>query len=107
MLNYIWAGLMLISIIAAFFTGRLDSVSVAAIDGAGEGAKLTLELCGVMCFWSGIMSIASEGGLIKLLSKLLRPITRRLFPNVPAEGKAMKAIVMNMTANILGRSLTC
>ena len=104
MMNYIWAGIMVVSIITSLFTGNIENVSLAAIDGAGEGFKLVLELCGVMCFWTGIMEIASKSGIINVLSKLLSPLTGLLFPKIPQKSKAMKAIVMNMTANILGMS---
>lgn len=104
MMNYIWAGIMLVSIITSVFTGNIEQVSLAAIDGAGEGVKLVLELVGVICFWTGIMEIASKSGLINALSRLLAPVTRFLFPKIPQNSRAMKAIVMNMTANILGMS---
>lgn len=55
-----------------------------------------------MCLWLGIMSIATESGLIKILGKALRPILRRLFPDVPEEHPAMGAIALNISANMLG-----
>ena len=104
MMNYIWAAIMIISIVVSFFTGKFDAVSLAAIEGAGEGVKLVLELCGVMCFWTGIMEIAEKGGIVSALSRVLSPVTRLLFPKIPQKSRAMRAIVMNMTANILGMS---
>ncbi|MBQ7717873.1 MAG: nucleoside recognition protein [Clostridia bacterium] len=102
MMNYIWPAIMIISVVVSFFTGKFEAVSVAAIEGAGDGVKLCLELCGVMCFWTGIMEIAEKGGIVKRISKLLSPLTRLLFPKIPQNSRAMSAIVMNMTANILG-----
>ena len=104
MMNYIWAAIMIVSIVVSFFTGKFDAVSLAAIEGAGDGLKLVLELCGVMCFWTGIMEIAEKGGIINALARILAPVTRLLFPKIPQKSRAMRAIVMNMTANILGMS---
>lgn len=93
---------MLVSIITSVFTGKVEAVSLAAINGAGEGVKLVLELAGVMCLWTGIMEIASKSGLVNALGRFLSPVTRFLFPKIPQNSRAMRAIVMNMTANILG-----
>lgn len=104
MLNYIWTGMVLISLIVSFFTGKFETCALSALEGAGEGVKLAISLCGVMCFWSGIMEIASKSGILKLLAKLLKPLTKFLFPEIKQESDAMQAIVTNMTANILGMS---
>ena len=104
MLNYIWSGLILLSLVVSFFTGRFEQCSVAAIEGAGEGVTLAITLCGAMCFWSGIMEIASKSGMLNILTKLMKPITKFLFPTLSQQSPAMSAIVTNMTANILGMS---
>ncbi len=102
MLNYIWAFMLLASVIIGFFTGHLGDVAEAAISGAGEGASLVLGMLGVMCFWSGLMEIAEKSGVIRFLSRALRPVLRLLFPRLPKEDPAAGAIVMNMAANLLG-----
>lgn len=104
MLNFIWSGLILLSLVVSFFTGKFEECSLAAIEGAGEGVTLAITLCGSMCFWSGIMEIGNESGLLKGLTKLLKPITKFLFPKLSQNGPAISAIVTNMTANILGMS---
>ncbi len=104
MLNYIWAGIMLISIITSFFTGRTEEVSAAAMSGAADGITFILELAGIMCFWTGIMAIAERGKLTGVFARILRPVTKLLFPNIAPKSPAMNAIVMNMTANMLGMS---
>ena len=102
MLNYIWAFMLLASVITAIFTGRISLVAEAAIAGAGEGASLVLGMLGVMCFWTGLMEIAEKSGIISALSRFLSPITRLLFPRLPKDDPAAGAIVMNMAANLLG-----
>jgi len=104
MLNIIWAIMMAGSVILSFFTGNTEKCSLAAIEGAGEGVKLIISLCGSMCFWSGIMEIADKSGIIKIFSKLLSPVTKILFPRLKQGSAAMGAIVMNITANMFGMS---
>ncbi len=102
MLNIIWLGMILISVLVGFIEGRLDEVVKAVTDSAKLGFELALGLAGMMTLWLGIMSIASESGLVAILGRVLRPILRRLFPDIPAEHPAMGAMVMNIAANMLG-----
>lgn len=104
MLNYIWAGIMLLSIVVASFTGKIDRVAAASIDGAAGAVTFAISILGIMCLWTGLMKIASESGLVNFFSKMLRPLTRIIFPDVPQNSPAMNAIVMNMTANMFGMS---
>lgn len=102
MLNIIWLGMIVISVIVGVIEGRIDEVVRAVAESAKLGFEISLGLVGIMCLWLGIMSIATESGLIKLLGKLLRPILIRLFPDIPTEHPAMGAIAMNIAANMLG-----
>lgn len=102
MLNYIWAGLLLFGFITAIITGRVDVATKAAMDSAKSGVTLGIELIGVVCLWSGLMSIAEKGGLVKAFSRVLSPLMRFLFPDVPQKHKAMGAMVMNIAANFFG-----
>ncbi|MBT3662287.1 MAG: nucleoside recognition protein [Candidatus Marinimicrobia bacterium] len=102
MLNYIWFGMMFIGVVVGIFTGNIDAVTAAAIDMAKVAVNLAIGLIGIMALWLGIMKIAEESGLIRLIAKGLRPITVRLFPDVPEDHPAIGSIVLNMSANILG-----
>lgn len=102
MLNYIWAGLMLISVVFAALTGRMNELTNAVLKGSQEGVTLTLSLMGSMCLWTGVMKIADKGGITTFLSKLFSPILKRLFGKDADDPEAMKWITMNVTANILG-----
>ncbi len=104
MLNYIWGALMLISLIFAAFTGRLEAVTTGAMNGASDAVTLSISLLGIMCLWTGLMKIASEGGIITIFAKVLRPLTKILFPTLPPNSPAMDSIVMNMVANLFGMS---
>ena len=102
MMNYIWAGMILFSCICALLTGRLPELSDAVLSGAACAVQLVIVLLGMMCVWTGLMKIADAGGLTKLLSRMFYPVMRLLFPKYPKDSAAMKAICMNITANLLG-----
>ena len=102
MLNYIWAFMILFSIIFGLINGRLDIVATQALVAAKDAVNTVISLVGVMCFWSGMLKIAEQGGIIRALSRLLSPIIRALFPTLVPNGKAADAIISNMSANMLG-----
>ncbi len=99
-MNYIWCGLIIISLITAAVNGNMEVTINAAFDGAKAAVDTILALAGVMCFWTGIMKIAEKSGLSDKIEKLLRPLITFLFPNSSNEAK--KYISMNMSANLLG-----
>jgi spore maturation protein A len=102
MLNYIWFGMMAVSVIAGILTGRIDAVTEAAISMSKTAVEISIGLIGIMALWLGIMKIAEASGLIRIIARGLRPITVRLFPDVPADHPAIGSIVLNMSANMLG-----
>ena len=94
--------MMFIGVVVGAFTGNIDAVTEAAIDMAKVAVNLAIGLIGIMALWLGVMKIAEESGLIRVIAKGLRPITIRLFPEVPEDHPAIGSIVLNMAANILG-----
>lgn len=80
----------------------MKAVTQKALDSASDAAKLAIGLVGVLALWMGIMRVAEKAGLVALLARALRPLLVRIFPEVPADHPAMGAIVMNMSANLLG-----
>lgn len=102
MLNYIWFGMMAIGVVVGTFNGKIDAVTEAAIDMAKLSVNIAIGLIGIMALWLGIMKIAEESGLIRIIARGLRPITIRLFPDVPPDHPAIGSIVLNMSANMLG-----
>lgn len=99
-MNYIWCGMIIVSIIVSIFNGTVNETINAAFEGAKSAVFTVLSFAGVMCFWTGIMKIAEKSGLSKKIEKLLRPIISFLFPNAGTEAK--KYISINMSANLLG-----
>ena len=102
MLNTIWGLAMLFSLVCALITGRMQELSDAVFSGAQQAVEISISMLGMMCLWTGLMKIADAGGITALLSKLLSPVMRRLFPEYSSDSPAIKAICMNVTANFLG-----
>lgn len=107
-LNYIWVGFFIVAFIVAIFKSlsgnpEIFSLIVNSIFERAElGFKLSLGLTGIMALWLGIMRIGEKGGAINILSKLFAPLFSKLFPEIPTNSKAHGAIIMNISANMLG-----
>jgi spore maturation protein A len=101
-MKWVFAGLIVCSILFGAGSGHLNEVSNAAISGCSNAVTLSLKLMGSICLWSGLMKIAQKSALTDKISKLLHPITRRLFWDLPAHSPALPLICMNITANLLG-----
>lgn len=102
MINTIWGLLMAVGIIYAGMNGRIGLVTQSAITAADDAVNLSFKLIGVMCLWLGIMKIAEVSGVVRLISLILSPLIRLLFPSVPSSHPAMGAIIMTLSANMLG-----
>ncbi len=102
MMNYIWPAMMFISLVFAIFTGRVQELSTAVLEGAGDAVELLISILGIMCFWQGMMEIATRSGLTDLLAKFFSPVLRLLFRDVPKDSNAMRYISLNISANLLG-----
>ncbi len=131
MLNHIWAWMILLSILIAGVNDvyhelnrppqnetkteqvkprnlnketRLGQITSAAIDAADTAVKIAFGLIGVMALWLGVMRVAEKAGMIDIISRAVRPITKRLFPTIPEDHPAIGAMIMNIAANMLGLS---
>ncbi|HEX7150986.1 MAG TPA: nucleoside recognition domain-containing protein [Thermoanaerobaculia bacterium] len=102
MLNYIWFALMAIALVVAAFNGSVEAVTKGAVDMAKTAVELAIGLVGVMTLWLGMMKIAEAAGLVALLGRVMRPLARWLFPNVPPEHPAVGSMVLSIAANMLG-----
>lgn len=102
MLNYLWAGMMLVGIVWGAFHGTLGEVTEEALNSAKEAVTLSISMLGIMSFWCGILKIGEESGLIEAMTKKMRPVIRFLFPKLPEGHPAAEAISTNMIANMLG-----
>jgi spore maturation protein SpmA len=112
-MNVVFFSIVLVSFIATAFRqirwdpsaggdGPMEVLSKALVDTAGSSVELALGLVGVMTLFLGLMKVAEAGGLLKVISRLIRPLMTRLFPDVPADHPAMGAMILNISANVLG-----
>lgn len=101
-LNYIWAFMIIIGIIYAILTGNIEAVSNGFLDSSKEAITLCITMLGVVSFWTGIMEVGKQAGIIRQLTKLITPLVNFLFPDIPKEHKSREYITTNMIANILG-----
>ena len=104
MINIVWFFILAFGILFGIVTGRGTEVSKAIVTSTDSTVKLVIGLAGIMCLWCGIMKIAERSGLTDKLAKILKPILRVLFKEAAKDEKAMGAIVMNLTANMMGLS---
>ncbi len=102
MLNAIWVGLVVVAVVVAAFTGKMEAVSKEAFEATKTAIQTLIGLTGGMILFLGLVKVASDGGLLRWIVRGLRPILVRLFPEVPAEHPAMQAMIMNLAANMLG-----
>lgn len=102
MMNYIWVGMIALSVVSAAFQGRAEELAGAVINSAESAIALCLTLAGTICLWGGLMRIAEKSGMTRLISRLMRPLLSRIFPDLESTGETAQAISMNITANLLG-----
>lgn len=133
MLNYIWFAMIALAILIAAGTDlyqeiiappaevtiledgsvakrnlnedtKLGQVTSAALSAAATGVEIAIGLIGIMALWLGVMKVAEAAGLTKVIARVVRPVTRRLFPTIPSDHPAISAMIMNIAANMLGLS---
>ena len=99
---WVWSGMVIFSFAFALFTGNLDAVSAAALEGAGSAVRLGISMAGVLCLWSGVMEVMNACGLSAGLARAFRPLLRRLLPNASRDSETLAAVSANVSANLLG-----
>lgn len=107
MLNYLWAGMILVGIVVAAFEGNLGAVCEGVIASSKEAVELLFVMAGVVSMWNGILSIANNSGLIETLTQKMKPLLKVVFPKLPLEHEAASYISANFIANVLGLGWAC
>jgi len=102
MMNYLWGGMILLGIIYGAFAGNLDAVTETVINSAKEAVSLVIAIAGITAFWTGIMKIGEQAGLVEKLAKKARPLLLFLFPELKDQEKASYYISLNFLSNFLG-----
>ena len=101
-MNYIFFFLIVFSIIFGIVNGRTQEVVNSILEGADLSVKIALSLIGIMAFWLGIVRVAEKAGLVKWIAKILKPITKWLFNEIPPESPAIGNVALSVSANALG-----
>ena len=102
MLNIIWPLFLITSFIYSIFNGRVYEVNNSIFESTKIAVDLSISLLGTICLWNGIMQVASKTRIIDHLSKILKPIMKKIFPDIKEKDEAHKQITMNIIANIMG-----
>ncbi len=101
-LDILWFSMLILSVVCAVCTGRMEELSAAAAGGADQAVRLLLSMAGVMCLWTGLLKIAERSGATAVIARLLSPLLSVLMPDYEKGSEAMQAVSANITANILG-----
>ncbi|MGI9543675.1 MAG: nucleoside recognition domain-containing protein [Cyclobacteriaceae bacterium] len=108
-LNYIWIAFFVIAFVVGLvrliFFGDVEiipRIGLSTFDNAKLGFEISLYLTGAMALWLGIMKVGEKGGIVKFISHLVGPFFRKLFPEIPEDHPAIGAMIMNITANMIG-----
>jgi spore maturation protein SpmA len=101
-LNGIFVALIVSAVATAAVTGTMSAVNQALMESARQAVDLALGLIGTMALWLGMMRVLRDAGVMTSIARGLAPLMTRLFPDVPAEHPAMSAMILNLSANILG-----
>lgn len=102
MMNYVWAGTVLLSIICAFINGKTAELTSAIINAGNQAVSVFITLYGIMVLWGGLMKIAEKSGVTAFIGKMMYPVLHLLFPKLKKGGQELNAISMNITANLFG-----
>ncbi len=102
MLNYLWAGMIIIGVLYSILQGNVSEITNAALESSKEAVALCITMLGVMSFWVGLMEIATKAGILRTATKAISPVIRFLFPDIPKEHRVNEHIATNFIANILG-----
>lgn len=102
MMNYIWCGMILLSVFFAIFSGNIEAVGETVFSSVQDAVTLTFKMLGMLCFWNGLMQVAEDARLTDKIASALSPLLNRLFPGIRNDSAAKSAVAMNITANLLG-----
>lgn len=101
-MSVLWVGMILVALVCGLITGQGEAVAAAAVTGAADAVELCVSMAGILCLWMGVMEVMRRSGLSDKLSRLLRPVLGRLFPDFARDRAVMDMVSANVSANLLG-----
>mgnify|MGYP006299000277 CR=1 FL=1 len=102
MINIIWFFLIISGIIISMVNGEIDQITEMIFKSTSDSVNIAIKLLGPMALWSGLMKIAKKAELTELLARIIKPIFKKVFPDIKDNDSVMGAILLNISANILG-----
>ena len=102
MMNYVWGGMIVFSVVCAIISGGMEALTTAIIDSGTQALTVFFGLYGMMALWGGLMNIAQRASVTDFIARMMYPLLRFLFPRLKKDGSEFGAISMNLTANLLG-----
>ncbi len=102
MMNGIFVAMVIGALVCGALMGTLNDVAIASTESAGAAVELAIGLVGVMALFIGLMQVLHRGGLLRSVTRALKPVLTWLFPGVPADHPAMGMMILNITSNMLG-----
>lgn len=102
LMSVLWTVVIVASVLYGAAVGASSDVGNAAMEGAAQAVSFVITTGGAVCLWCGVMEVMAESGISAALSRALRPVLKRLFPNAAAHPDIMDALSANVSANLLG-----
>ena len=102
LMSYILIGMMALAMLFGAVSGSMEAVSAAVMEGAASAVQLAIKILGGMCLWSAVMELMNSSGMTAGLSRLLRPLLKKLYPLAFSDDDCAGAISSNFSANLLG-----
>ncbi len=101
-MKYIFIFMVIASVVYGIASGNTANVSNAILEEGVNAVELSFYMMGGMCVWGGVMSVAEKSGITDFICKIFSPLAKIIFKGINPNGKAFKAMCMNITANLLG-----
>lgn len=102
MVNKIWLSFIIIGIISSIFTGKISNINFEILNSGKVALEMIIKIFPVMALWLGIMKVASDSGLLNKMIKLINPLIKRIFKEIPDNHEAIGYIGSNIIANMFG-----
>lgn len=102
MLSKTFSFMILFSFVCALLNGRIEDVSIGFSESLMQAVELCISLLGMMCFWSGIMNVFKDAGIIKKMSRLMKPLMRLIYGKAALDGDNLDNLCASFAANFLG-----
>ena len=101
-MTWVWSSIVAVSLIYGLISGNFTTLGTSAAEGAKSAIELSIELCGITCFWCGVMKVFERSGVLNKITKLLSPLLRNLLPETRSNPEAAEYAATNISANLLG-----